>query len=334
MTTENKKQNDPLPDNLLKIIDKHFQTAVRGSTDGLYAHLEFVDKIHDIEGTSTKLHCHVLKLDGNSRPKDEHLAQYLTDLVIDYAIPRGEIHAAYVYQAQTNSTEKVAALKRKAKDLFVDLANTSGEGGEILLFALAEKYLKLPQLICKMPLKTSSQVHYHGIDGVHAKIDKEKNKLCIYWGESKLHKDIGDALSDGLDTIRDFLNSSSVTGSRASRDIDLIRDNVSLSDPETQNTILAILDENHELFNHVQFRAICLAGFDFIHYPSGPNQKNLTEIVKEAEKELENWKKMLKTRLQNRENLVTFEIEILLVPFPDVEKFRKTFVSMLGFGNG
>ncbi|WP_223252149.1 Hachiman antiphage defense system protein HamA [Paracoccus mutanolyticus] len=47
--------------------------------------------------------------------------------------------------------------------MFTDL-KSSGEGGELLLYLLTERFLGLPQILCKMSLKTSA--HYHGADGV------------------------------------------------------------------------------------------------------------------------------------------------------------------------
>ena len=44
------------------------------------------------------------------------------------------------------ATEAVAALVERAKRSFTDLAKT-GEGGEMLLFLLAERFLKLPQIL-------------------------------------------------------------------------------------------------------------------------------------------------------------------------------------------
>jgi hypothetical protein len=37
-----------------------------------------------------------------------------------------------------------------------------------------------------MPPKPNSEVHVHGIDGIHVGIDEATGKLALYWGESKL----------------------------------------------------------------------------------------------------------------------------------------------------
>ena len=78
----------------------------------------------------------------------------------DYAMPRAKVAEAKARDAKFNSTEAVAELVERAKRSFTDLA-TTGEGGELLLYLLAERFLKLPQILCKMDLKTDEKMHYH-----------------------------------------------------------------------------------------------------------------------------------------------------------------------------
>ncbi|HEF0789302.1 TPA: DUF1837 domain-containing protein, partial [Escherichia coli] len=116
-----------------------------------------------IENTNATCHFHCLNLDGNGRPRVDALIQFLNDKVVDYAIPRKKINEAVQYFNETQSTAKITKLANQAKKLFTRLAN-SGEGGEFILFLFAEQFLRFPQIICKMSLKTSSQMHYHGAD--------------------------------------------------------------------------------------------------------------------------------------------------------------------------
>jgi hypothetical protein len=37
-----------------------------------------------------------------------------------------------------------------------------------------------------MSLKTSREMHVHGTDGIHARMEDD-GRLALYWGESKLH---------------------------------------------------------------------------------------------------------------------------------------------------
>ena len=47
----------------------------------------------------------------------------------------------------------------------------------MLLYMLVQAFLGLPQLLCKMPLKTSSEMHYHGADGIHIGYDRNTKSL-------------------------------------------------------------------------------------------------------------------------------------------------------------
>jgi len=105
---------------------------------------------------------------------------------------------------RTGSSQKVVRLHTKARKLFTDLVQ-SGEGGELLLFALAEKLLRLPQLICKMSLNTNTRMHIHGADGLHAGVDEKTGKLLLYWGESKIFGDVTSAVRDCLKSLAPIL---------------------------------------------------------------------------------------------------------------------------------
>lgn len=99
-----------------------------------------------------------------------------------------------------NSTSRnMMKLRQEAQETFVDSVK-SGELGELILFVLAEKFLKLPQVICKMNLKTSSNMHFHGADGVFLG-KTENNNLALYWGESKIYEHFSTAVEDCLNSL-------------------------------------------------------------------------------------------------------------------------------------
>ncbi|WP_217539468.1 DUF1837 domain-containing protein, partial [Stenotrophomonas sp. GbtcB23] len=92
----------------------------------------------------------------------------------------------------------------EARNLFTDLKN-SGEGGEMLLYDHAQHYLSLPQVLCKMDLKTDSKMHYHGADGVYAGVTDD-GVLKHYWGEPKAYATPGAAISACLRSLAPFLS--------------------------------------------------------------------------------------------------------------------------------
>jgi hypothetical protein len=149
------------------------ERLARGTPMDLGALLNDVERHAVIDGTSITAHCHCLTLDGNGRPRIEDLVEAVAEHVLDYAIPRSEYRTAHDEALRTGSSQKLVRLHIKARSLFTDLVQ-SGEDGELLLFALAEKILRLPQLICKMSLKTHTRMHIHGADGLHAGPDASR----------------------------------------------------------------------------------------------------------------------------------------------------------------
>src|SRR4051812_3915153 len=98
-----------------------------------------------------------------------------------------------------------------------DLAKT-GEGGEMLLFLLAERFLGLPHVLCKMDLKTDSRVHYHGADGVYADV-ADDGHIKLYWGESKMYADAKTAIKACLKSLAPFILEDEHEKATRARDI-------------------------------------------------------------------------------------------------------------------
>ena len=171
-------------------------SALTGNPEALEVHLELVERDVIIDGHQTRIHCHCLTVDGNGRVQPQRLAEFMRNAIADYAIPRSKLAQAKARDAKYNSTEAVAGMLEEARRTFTDLAKT-GEGGEMLLFLLAERFLQLPQILCKMDLKTDTRMHYHGADGVYAGITDD-GLLKLYWGESKVYKSAPAAIADCL----------------------------------------------------------------------------------------------------------------------------------------
>lgn len=179
------------------------ESALTGDPEALEVHLELVERDVLIDGHLVKIHCHCLSVDGNGRVQPRRLAEFMRNAVADYAIPRSKLAEAKARDLRFNSTEAVTELVERAKRSFTDLTNT-GEGGEMLLFLLAERFLKLPQILCKMDLKTDNRMHYHGADGVYAGVTPE-GILKLYWGESKVYGDASSAIRDCFNSLAPFL---------------------------------------------------------------------------------------------------------------------------------
>ncbi len=296
----------------------------RGAPTDLAALLHDVERHVVVDGTNIIAHCHCIKLDGNGRPRIEDLVEAVAEHVLDYAIPRSEYRAAREEQDRTGSSQKVVRLCMKARALFTDLVK-SGEGGELLLFALAEKLLQLPQLICKMSLKTNTRMHIHGADGLHAGVDEQTGNLLLYWGESKIFGDVTSAVRDCLKSLAPMLHDQEASR----RDMQLLQRHLDVDNDDLENALKKFLNPDDPAFNSLEFRGLCLVGFDCGAYPSGPSSTAIDAVVSAIASELPGWKKHVAKRVAE-EKIDAFSMHFLFVPFPTVAEFRRLFRERLG----
>lgn len=307
-------------------LDAKIKALLRGDSHELDAFLTNVAVNVEILNTKASVHCYIISLDGNKRPRVKDLAHEVALRIVEYAIPRSEIIDAQEYDKKHNTTVRTTELVTKAKMLFTKLSNT-GEGGELLLYMLIQSCLRIPQLLCKMPLKTSAQVHYHGIDGIHAAVDKKSKKLALYWGESKLYNSLDKAIAACLDSIKPFLCDEGITGSAQDRDLHLIRSNIDLNDRNLEEALLRFLDPKDPHFKKLQYRGACLVGFDDNAYPLTPNIKDEEDVLAEVQAAFHTWINKLRDKITKRTPLETFVLEIFLIPFPSVKEFRVAFLK-------
>lgn len=255
------------------------------------------------------------------------LAEFMRNAVADYAIPRSKLAEAKARDLKYNSTEAVTALVEQARRSFTDLAKT-GEGGEMLLFLLAERFLKLPQILCKMDLKTDTRMHYHGADGVYAGVT-EQGMLKLYWGESKIYSDAAAAIRDCLASLAPFLVEPEHEDAERERDLILLSDKADLSDPILTEALKRYFDRTSVLSKRVQYCGVALVGFDAKFYPGDDVKAIAAEIAAAARTELEAWRARIGERLK-LEKLDLFEIELFCLPLPSAEGFRAAFLKAMG----
>jgi hypothetical protein len=253
----------------------------------------------------------------------------MRNAVADYAIPRSQLAKAKARDARYNSTEAVGALVEQARRSFTDLAKT-GEGGEMLLFLLAERFLKLPQILCKMDLKTDSRMHYHGADGVYAGVTSD-GILKLYWGESKIYKDAGAAIRDCLSSLAPFLIEPESEGAQRERDLILLSDKADLNDPALTDALRRFFDKSSIMSKRVKYCGVGLVGFDGGFYPTDEAAAVADDIAKAARGGLEIWRAGIRQRLEV-EKLEKLEIELFCLPLPSAEDFRAAFLRAMGMG--
>lgn len=303
------------------VLDK-IEQLLRGNSNDINGYLRVITKEVSLEDTNSMAYYHMIRLNGNKETRVKDLANYLSSLIIDYAIPRKQILDAQEKDRVENTTRHVRELSKKAKKLFTQLKKT-GEGGEMLLYVFAQHVMKIPQVLCKMSLKTDGALHFQGTDGLHMKYDANSQSLILYWGESKVYSDIDEGMRDCLNSIKPYL----LREEAIDRDMELFRDNIDLIDEELENAIIEYLNPDSGKFGKLEFRGICFIGFDDESYPDRPNSKTEDEVFVEIEGKIADWNKKLSKKLKNRAPLDTYKMDIFLLPFPSVEIFRKTFLE-------
>ena len=309
---------------------KSLHPLLRSKSEHLQVYLEKVACKIAISGTSTQAHCYFIALDGNRRPRVKDFARFLAERIVDFAIPRSEITRALNEAHDSGSAAPTSKLNMKARKLFTKLPK-SGEGGEVLLSLLAEAFLDIPQLFTKMVLKTNSEMHVHGSDGIHAGVTGNGG-LALYWGESKLYQDPAAGVRKCFESLSPFLLDDGGSDGIQERDLQLMRDGLSIDDPNLLSALKRFLDPDDPMFNNMEYRGLCLVGFDSDSYPTSPNSKEVHEVKQAVEKMFERNKIQIQTRVK-KEKIENFIIEIFCLPFPSVEKFRKAFRNELGLNN-
>nr|WP_315142011.1 DUF1837 domain-containing protein [uncultured Flavobacterium sp.] len=296
----------------------------------IFSRIETIGVNLDISGTAAKAYCYSLKLDAQGNPRVNDLIEFVTTKLIDYSIPKKLQDEAKEHYNRTGSASKILELEKRAKRLFTDLKKT-GEFGEMLLYILVQEILELPQLISKMSLKTSGQLHYQGADGIHVKYDELDDSLSLYWGESKMEQTIYSGLKNCFTSLKSFLLDTYSNDSFQTRDLHLITSNISenVNNPELENILVRYFDLNDDLSNKLNYKGVCFVGFNSSHYPASPLEKTTKQLIETFEKEVSVWLETSGKQIKKHINLEKFEIHLFLIPFPSVQDFRNHFLKAI-----
>lgn len=304
-------------------VVEQFLELARGSSNSLIDFLPAFEEAVTVPGTLTLVRTHFLAHDANGTPAVEHLAQAMASATMDFCIPRSKIERAHAEYESTKATTAFVSLQQQARDLFVK-SESSGEGGELLLFLLMERVLNRPQLISKMALKTNTQVHVHGSDGIHASL-ADDGVLDIYWGESKLYKSSSDAFRDCFESIAPYLRPDG--DSRRKQDLLLVRDHLNVPEAKLAAHLLEYFDETNPKTLKVRWNGVCLVGFDHADYPN-------VAVMDEAQQEsvsqaVGRWHTSVGNRVKEFE-IVGVNIDLFCIPMPDVADLRTRVLERMG----
>ena len=314
-------------DFLLSALSK----LARGDFNSYEAFLHTVEKEKKIDETETISYWHCIELDGNGRDRTKDFIENIITDIIDYVIPRSRIAEACEKDRKNSTSRNMMKLWQEAQKTFVDNVN-SGELGELILFVLAERFLKLPQVICKMNLKTNPNMHFHGADGVYLGLT-ENNNLALHWGESKIYQSFPNAVESCLDSLNTLLNANGGILSEDNRDFILLKQFIDLNDKKIENVLKEYLDRDSPKFNKVEIRAIAFVGFEQDnYYPQYPNKESISDVEDRIRQEIPKLNKVIQEKLKMK-GLTSFVIHFFCIPFKSVNELRSEFHSCLGISS-
>lgn len=274
----------------------------------------------------------------SGEPTVQELIDYLYEKVVYFCIPRSIREIALRNLGETRQFEYAQRLLDEAKNLFITAGikgYRSGEPGELILFILLEAVLGAPQIVSKMYLKTSEEMPVHGCDAIHVSFDESTETLCVFWGESKMHKQLSSALDDTCESIVSFREEMGESDRPARRrDIDIIRDHADIKDGAFKEALMKYFDPYEDEYNKLEECHACFVGFDYsvlsnLHKLDKENidEAFRGEYSKRAESAMSLFADKIRGSKLNGNKFVLF-----LLPFIDVEEFRQRFFNRIGQG--
>jgi len=264
------------------------------------------------------------------------LVTAISDYITPFAVHRGKIedlHRKYRTLSPDEYRIECEHLQREAQDVFIQAqrkANRNGEAGELLLFILTEWILGAPQLLAKLPLKTSRNVPVHGTDGIHVGYWPERNALCTYWGEAKLHADITRAIASAMKSIKEAARPA-----KAAFELSLVAKHIDTTgfSPEYRSMLLSFLNPlESENYNKRIDIITCLIGFDFKAYETmnlDSDEKHFGELARAS---LEDLAPRISQAIKSA-GLKSRYVELFLFPLPSVQDFRDQFQAKIGWND-
>lgn len=300
------------------------ESLIRGNGQTLKGVLVEHKREIAIKDTQGIAHVYHLALRRNGQPMIAELSDALAYALLDYAIPRVRLRNANKMLVDHGDHSEYMRLALKAQELFVS-QSTTGEGGELFLFALAEQVLGLPQILAKMSVKTSTSMHFHGSDGVHVGIAPDDGHLRLFFCESKVKSSVKAAIRECFLSAAPFLNTPATNTSDSGHELFLFADRGVPLEPELATQLLDALTPGTIEFQNTEICLVALVGFDAPVYP--PDVEAALEAVREAvETEHAQWLATCARSIQNR-GIKDFHIQVILIPFSCVQEFRDQFLK-------
>jgi hypothetical protein len=153
--------------------------------------------------------------------------------------------------------------------------------------------------------------------------------LKLYWGESKIYEDAGDAIRACLTSLAPYLIEPEHEGAERERDLLLLSDKADLSDPRLTAALRKYFDRSSPQSKRVRYCGLALVGFAVPFYPKDDAEAVADEIAQAARVALVDWQAKIGTGL-TANKLQNLEIEFFCMPLPSAQGFRDAFLEVMG----
>ncbi len=292
-------------------------SASRQNYDACLGH---VAHTHTCSGVTATTRMHYVKFDGNGQPKVADLAKCLAEHIMEYAVSsrnRPILRTSNDWARFHNEVRRLFKVNATARGM----ADLSGEAGEMLLYFLLEAVLQAPQVVAKVELKTNPAMEVNGSDGIHMKWNATDNCVDVYFGESKLYTNVGDALTSAFDSIEKF----HANGMRE-HEFAMATKHFKEIDGPLKEAVKDVLDSGKPPPD-ARVHHACLIGYDWSASGLTPAQAQAAIEAEYQQKylaEAPRLHQLLQTRFDTcqRKHL---GFEVFFLPFTSVQAFRDAF---------
>ncbi|MBN1762461.1 MAG: DUF1837 domain-containing protein [Methanomicrobia archaeon] len=248
---------------------------------------------------------------------DKEFIRELRNYIISYALKRGEY-------SDPMTSQDAPTIVFKAVDRFVKDSGT-GEPGELILFVLLESQRNAPQILNKMSLKTSGNIHFHGLDGIHIGI--RGDEINLYYGESKIEKSMDNAIKNAIDALNDF----HMSGNKEEHELDLISNYIDEKKFEGHVDEIKEIINPYSTYKKEKLKKVysVFIGFnwsDLIDLNFRTIQNNIKRPLTMS---LSKNKQIVHKKCRDRivKSDIDNSVEFFFLPFKDVQKIREYFIE-------
>lgn len=249
--------------------------------------------------------------------REDDFAQFIANLMVQYALLKKEWDCA--------EPTRIREIYQKARRRFVK-KNPTGEFGEIILFALLESERDAPQVLNKMSLKTSGNVHVFGLDAIHLGV--RDGEIRKYYGQSKTDADHRKGIKEAVRDLERFHSDSD----RKSMELDLISNHIDIGRFSTSgDKILEIFDPYSGNKENIREVNAVFVGFDW----NSITPIDISNMRKNIEQQIE---AILGTSEEGIADLCHKTVrgsslknltEFFFVPFTSTDKMRERFLEAI-----